>query len=193
MPRPQEDNLRRRRPRFQREPDSNEPRYNERIRVRRILLIDDDGAKLGEFMTEDALARAKEKGLDLVEVAPNANPPVCKILDYGKMKYDKKKRDSAARKRQSQVQLKEIKVRPKTDEHDMDVKVRSAAKFLQEGNKVKVTVRFRGREHAHHDIGAEQCMVVANAVKEFGSIEMPPRMEGRQMTMILAPTNAPST
>jgi len=185
---PWEGILRRRRPRFQREPENNEPRYNERIRVRRILLIDDDGTKLGEFMTEDALQRAREKGLDLVEVAPNAKPPVCKILDYGKMKYDKKKRDSAARKRQSQVQLKEIKVRPKTDEHDMDVKVRNAAKFLKEGNKVKVTVRFRGREHAHHDIGAEQCMHVANAVKEFGAIEMPPRMEGRQMTMILAPT-----
>ncbi len=141
-------------------------------------------------MTEDALARAKEKGLDLVEVAPNANPPVCKILDYGKMKYDKKKRDSAARKRQAQVQLKEIKVRPKTDDHDMGVKVRAAATFLQEGNKVKVTVRFRGREHAHHDIGAEQCMRVADAVKEWGTVEMPPRMEGRQMTMILTPTGA---
>jgi len=152
-------------------------------------LIDDDGTKLGEFMTEDALQRARDKGLDLVEVAPNAKPPVCKILDYGKLKYDKKKRESAARKRQSQVQLKEIKVRPKTDDHDMGVKVRNAAKFLKEGNKVKVTVRFRGREHAHHDIGAEQCRRVADAVKELGVIEMPPRMEGRQMTMILAPTN----
>ena len=146
---------------------------------------------MGEFMTEDALARAREKGLDLVEVAPNSNPPVCKILDYGKMKYDKKKRDASARKRQSQVQLKEIKVRPKTDDHDMNVKVRAASRFLQEGNKVKVTVRFRGREHAHHDIGAEQCMRVFHAVKDFAAIEMPPRMEGRQMTMIIAPTGAP--
>ena len=158
--------------------------------MRRILLIDDDGAKMGEFMTEDALARAREKGLDLVEVAPNANPPVCKILDYGKMKYDKKKRDAAARKRQSQVQLKEVKVRPKTDDHDMNVKVRAASRFLRDGNKVKVTVRFRGREHAHHDIGADQCMRVFRAVKDYAIIEMPPRMEGRQMTMIIAPTAA---
>ena len=153
-------------------------------------MIDDDGAKLGEFMTEDALARAREKGLDLVEVAPNANPPVCKILDYGKMKYDKKKRDAAARRRQSQVQLKEVKVRPKTDDHDMNVKVRAAARFLRDGNKVKITVRFRGREHAHHDIGADQCMRVFDAVKDFATVEMPPRMEGRQMTMIIAPTAA---
>ncbi len=141
-------------------------------------------------MTEDAMARAREKGLDLVEVAPNANPPVCKILDYGKMKYDKKKRDTAARKRQSQVQLKEIKVRPKTDDHDMMVKVRAAAGFLRQGNKVKVTVRFRGREHAHHDIGAEQCLRVFEAVKDIAVVELPPRMEGRQMTMIIAPTAA---
>jgi translation initiation factor IF-3 len=142
-------------------------------------------------MTEDALARAIEKGLDLVEVAPNANPPVCKILDYGKMKYDKKKRDATARKRQSQVQLKEIKVRPKTDDHDMNVKVRAAASFLKAGNKVKVTVRFRGREHAHHDIGADQCMRLFKAVKDFATIEMAPRMEGRQMTMIIASTFQP--
>ncbi len=183
----------RRRPRGRRfeRPENNEPRVNRRIRVPRVLVIDEIGTRLGEFMTEDAVRMAEERGLDLVEVAPGARPPVCKIADYGRMKYEKKKRDSAARKKQAQVQMKEIKVRPKTDDHDMSVKVRAARKFLGQGHKVKVTVRFRGRELAHRNIGADQCLAIADAAGELATIESMPRMEGRQMFMILAPTRRP--
>ena len=153
-----------------------------------MLLIDEENNKLGEFMTQDALALAQDRGLDLIEVAPNARPPVCKLGDWGKMKYDRKKKDAEARKKQHQVQLKELKVRPKTDDHDMDVKIKKARQFLEEGNKVKVSVWFRGREHAHHDIGAEQCMRLADAVSDVGRVELAPRMDGRRMSMILAPT-----
>lgn len=173
-------------------PKADSTRVNDRIRVPRVLLIDETGEKLGEFLTQDAMQLARDRGLDLIEVAANARPPVCRIGDYGRLKYDKKKRETAARKRQHQVQLKEVKVRPKTDEHDMGVKTRHAYKFLSEGHKVKVTVRFRGREHAHHDIGAEQCLRVAESVKDVGAIEMHPRMDGRQMTMILAPLRRPT-
>jgi len=157
------------------------------------LVIDEAGARLGEFMTEDAIRLAEERGLDLVEVAPSAQgrPPVCKIADYGRMKYEKKKRDNASRKKQMHVQMKEIKVRPKTDGHDMAVKVRHTRKFLEEGAKVKVTVRFRGRELAHRNIGSDQCLAIADAAKDLGQIEAMPRMEGRQMFMILAPLRRP--
>lgn len=181
----------RRRPRRPREApreNPNDPRVNERIRVPRVLLIDEEGTKLGEFMTEDAMRLAKERGLDLVEVSPNARPPVCRIVDYGRMKYEKSKRAAAARKKQVHVQLKEVKLRPKTDDHDMAFKVGHARRFLEEGNKVKVTVRFRGREMAHREIGAEQCMAVYEQVKEISVVEARPKMEGRQMFMILAPT-----
>ena len=164
-----------------------EHRINDRIRVPRVLLIDETGNKLGVFMTRDALEMATDKGLDLVEVAPNARPPVCRIIDYGKMKYEKKKRDTEAKKKRKTTELKELKVRPKTDEHDLAFKVRHARKFLLEGNKVKLTVRFRGREHAHHEIGAQQCMRIFNQVEEIALIEVRPRMEGRQMMMIIAP------
>lgn len=157
-----------------------------------MLVIDEEGRKLGEFLTQDAIQLARDRGLDLVEVAPNARPPVTRITDFGKLKYDKKKRDVAARRNQHQVQIKEVKIRPKTDEHDMNVKIRHARTFLEEGNKVKVTVRFRGREHAHRDIGAEQCLRLAEAVKDVGVVEAPPRMEGRQMFMILAPVRRPT-
>ncbi|MEL6347796.1 MAG: translation initiation factor IF-3 [Myxococcota bacterium] len=179
--------MRRGRRRFRPEPTEEEHRVNDRIRVPRVLLIDEEGNKLGTFLTRDAVQMAQDKGLDLVEVAPNARPPVCKILDYGKMKYEKQKRDAEARKNRTQVQLKEVKVRPKTDEHDMEVKIKQARRFLSEGNKVKITVRFRGREHAHHDIGAEKCMLIAKELGELAIIETHPRMEGRQMMMILAP------
>jgi translation initiation factor IF-3 len=171
--------------------DSSDLRVNDRIRVPRVLVIDEAGTKIGEFLTKDAIQLARERGLDLVEVAPNARPPVCRIADHGKMKYEKQKKDAAARKRQHQVQIKEIKVRPKTDDHDMDVKVKHAQRFLLEGNKVKITVRFRGREHAHHEIGATQCTIIADACKGMGIVEMTPRMDGRQMTMIIAPTFIP--
>jgi len=130
---------------------------------------------------------AREKGLDLVEVAPMARPPVCKITDFGKMKYEKKKKEAVARKNQATVELKEIKVRPKTDDHDMDVKVRQIRQFLDDGDKVKITVRFRGREIAHRDIGEEQCKRLAAMVAEVAVVEQPARMDGRQMVMMLAP------
>ena len=152
-----------------------------------MLVIDEEGKKLGEFLTEDAVRLAEERGLDLIEVAPNGRPPVCKIGDFGQLKYDRKKKAAAARKNQVQVQIKEVKVRPKTDGHDMNVKLRHVRRFLEEGNKVKVTVRFRGRELAHRDIGAKRCLAIAKEAEDLGVIESHPRMDGRQMFMILAP------
>ncbi len=170
---------------------SGEPRVNRQIRVPRVLLIDEEGRKLGEFMADDALALAQERGLDLVEVNPNARPPVCRIIDYGRFKYEKKKKSAEAKRKQVQVQIKEVKLRPKTDTHDMDVKVRNARRFLEQGHKVKITVRFRGREMAHREIGQEQCYEVYEQVKEISTIEQRPRMEGRQMFMILGSTMKP--
>lgn len=167
--------------------NANEPRVNRKIRVPRVLVIDEEGRKLGEFLTDDALRLAQERGLDLVEVAPDGRPPVCRITDYGRLKYERKKKEAAARRNQVQVQLKEVKLRPKTDEHDLDFKVRHARRFLEEGNKVKVTVRFRGREMAHRNIGEDQCYEVSKACEDLGTVESPPRMEGRQMFMIIAP------
>lgn len=169
-------------------PERNEPRVNERIRVPRVLVIDEAGEKLGELYTEEALAMARERGLDLVEVAPMARPPVCRITDFGKLKYEKKKKDAQARKNQAVVEIKEIKIRPKTDDHDFEVKERAARRFLEEGDKVKVTVRFRGREIAHRDIGESQCKKFAELLTEVATIEQLPRMDGRQMVMMLAPT-----
>ena len=171
--------------------DENEPRVNDRIRVPRVLVIDEDGNRLGEFMTRDAIQMAIDRGFDLVEVAPEARPPVCRITDFGRLKYDKKKKEAAARKNQVHVVLKEVKLRPKTDDHDMKVKVNHIRRFLDEGNKVKITVRVRGRELAHREIGEEQCQRVAKAVTDIGAVETPPRMEGKQMFMILAPTKRP--
>ena len=168
-------------------PERNEPRVNERIRVPRVLVIDEEGAKLGEFLTEDAMQMARERGLDLVEVAPLARPPVCRITDFGKLKYEKKKRDAEARKKQTIVEVKEIKLRPKTDDHDFDVKERQVRGFLDEGNKVKITVRFRGREIAHREIGEDQCKKLAEMLGELAVIEQSPRMDGRQLVMLLAP------
>ena len=173
--------------RVQPEPDKNEPRVNYRIRVPRVLVIDEEGKKLGEFLTEDAVRLAEERGLDLIEVAPEGRPPVCRIQDFGKLKYERKKKDAQARKNQVQVVVKEVKLRPKTDEHDIAVKVRHARRFLEEGNKVKVTIRFRGRELAHRDIGSQQCLRMAKECEDLGAIEAHPRMDGRQMFMILAP------
>jgi translation initiation factor IF-3 len=170
------------------EPTSNEPRVNYRIRVPRVLVIDEEGKKLGEFLTEDAIRLAEERGFDLIEVAPDARPPVCRIQDYGKVKYERKKKDAQARKNQVQVQIKEVKLRPKTDEHDIGVKVRHARRFLEDGNKVKVTIRFRGRELAHREIGTDQCRRMAKECEDLSTVEAHPRMDGRQMFMILAPT-----
>ncbi len=183
---PSEETLRRRhRPARPREDD--QPRVNDRIRATRVLVIDETGEKLGVMDTDHAQIMARDRKLDLVEVAPQAQPPVCRILDYGKLKYDRQKREAAARRSQKRQQVKELKVRPKTDDHDLEVKSRRAWSFLEDGHKVRIVVWFRGREHAHHDIGADQCMRIAEAVDDVGRIEQPPLMEGRNMTMMLAP------
>ena len=170
------------------EPATSGPRVNHKIRVPRVLVIDEVGNKLGEFLTEDAVNLARDRGLDLIEVAPKARPPVCKVGDYGKMKYEKQKRDAAARKTQVTINTKEVKIRPKTDVHDFEVKLKHARRFLTKGDKVKVTVRFRGREMAHRDIGEQQCRKLAGAVADISIIETQPRMDGRQMFLILAPS-----
>jgi translation initiation factor IF-3 len=153
------------------------------------LLIDETGEKLGQFVTRDALELAKERSLDLIEVAPNARPPVCRIGDWGRIKFERQKNETEARRKQreTRTQVKEIKVRPKTDGHDLDFKTKKVRQFLTDGDKVKITVRFRGREHAHHDLGAEQCYAVYEEVKDICKVEAPPRMDGRQMFMLLAP------
>ena len=176
-----------RRDALQSPPERNEPRVNERIRVPRVLVIDDAGEKLGEMDTTEALAMAKERGMDLVEVAPTARPPVCRIADFGKLKYERKKREAEARKNQVIVEIKEIKLRPKTDDHDFDVKFRAIEGFLADGDKVKVTVRFRGREIAHRDIGEDQCRRMADRLGATAVVEQSPRMDGKQMFMLLAP------
>ncbi len=180
--------MRRRRDYFDKPPERDELRVNQRIRVPRVLVIDEEGNKLGEFLTKDALDLARERGFDLIEVAPNARPPVCKLGDHGRLKYEKKKKETAARRKQVTVSIKEIKLRPKTDAHDFEFKVKHARRFLEEGNKVKVTIRFRGRELAHRDIGVLQCNRVFEECKDLGTVEQPARMEGRQMHMIIAPS-----
>ena len=157
------------------------------ITVPKVLVIGADGEKLGVVDTDSALAMAEEAGLDLVEVSPNTSPPVCKILDYGKLKYQEQKKASEARKRQKTVDVKEIKMRPNIDTHDYDVKMRSVNKFLGEGDKVKVTMRFRGREMAHQNLGMELLHKVRDDTNEIAKVEAMPKLEGRQMIMVLAP------
>ncbi len=160
---------------------------NEKIRAREVLVIDAEGEKRGVMPVEEALALAEEAGLDLVEVAPNAEPPVCKILDYGKYKYEAQKRAAEARKKQKTIEVKEVKMRPTIDTHDYEVKLRNLRKFIAKGDKVKVTIRFRGRELAHTDLGRELMQRVLADAGEEVKVELMPKMEGRQMVMILAP------
>jgi translation initiation factor IF-3 len=157
------------------------------ITVPKVLVIASDGEKLGVVDTDSALAMAEEEGLDLVEVSPNTSPPVCKILDYGKLKYQEQKKASEARKRQKTVDVKEIKMRPNIDTHDYEVKMRSVNKFLNEGDKVKVTMRFRGREMAHQNLGMELLHKVRDETSEIAKVEAMPKLEGRQMVMVLGP------
>ena len=152
-----------------------------------VRLVDQDGEMVGVIGLRDAIDRAIDVGLDLVEVSPNADPPVCKVLDYGKYKYDAQKRAAEARKKQKTIDIKEIKMRPSIDNHDYDVKMRNIVKFLGEGDKVKVTLRFRGREMAHQDLGMRVLDRVKEQLDELGKVEQFPKMEGRQMTMVLAP------
>jgi translation initiation factor IF-3 len=150
-------------------------------------LIDATGHNVGVVSIDEALARAAEAGLDLVEIAPNSQPPVCKILDYGKYKYQAQKKAAEARKKQRTVEIKEIKMRPNIDTHDYDVKMRSIRRFFEEGDKVKVTLRFRGREMAHQELGAQLLDRVKQDTSTVAKVESEPRLEGRQMVMVLAP------
>jgi translation initiation factor IF-3 len=169
-------------------PQKEGPRANRDIRgVREVQLIDDTGQNRGVMPFLDALRAAEEAGLDLVEIAPNSTPPVCKILDYGKFRFNEQKKQAEARKKQKTVEVKEIKLRPGIDDHDYDVKMRAMKGFFEEGNKVKITLRFRGREMAHQDIGLRVLDRVRADTSDLAKVESEPNLEGRQVTMVLAP------
>ena len=155
----------------------------------RVQLVDAEGANRGIVPTEDAVVLAEEAGLDLVEVAPNSDPPVCKILDYGRFKFQTQKKAAEARKKQKTFEVKEIKMRPNIDSHDYDVKIKAIRKFFEGGDKVKVTLRFRGREMAHQNLGMELLDKVRSDTAELAKVEAEPKLEGRQMVMVLAPTH----
>ncbi len=168
-------------------PSRDGPRVNQEINALKVRLIDERGEMIGVVSRNDALVKAGEAGLDLVEVAAAADPPVVKILDFGKFKYEEQKKKNEARKKQKIIEVKEIKLRPGIDDHDYDVKMRSMQKFIEDGDKVKVTMRFRGRELAHQEIGMNVLMRVRDDLDKLAKIEQHPRMEGRQMTMVLSP------
>ena len=168
-------------------PAKDGPRINDEITSKTILLIGDDGHKYGEIGLDEALALGEEKGFDVVEVSPDNKPPVCKLMDYGKYKYEQQKKANEARKKQKVIEIKEIKFRPNTDTHDYEVKMRSVMKFLEGGDKVKITLRFRGREMAHAELGRKLLERVADDVTALGKIEAMPRLEGRQMVMMINP------
>ena len=163
------------------------PRYNEFIQSEKVRVIDEEGENLGVMYTREAIAQAAEVGLDLVEVSPNADPPVCKFLDVGKYKYEAQKKANLARKSQKTQEIKEIKMRPNIDDHDYDTKMRNVVRFIEDGDKVKITLRFRGRELSHQQLGMNLLRKVQDDVAEIAKIEAFPRMEGRQMLMVLAP------
>ena len=160
---------------------------NEQIRDREVRVISDSGEQLGIMSARDARRLAEEKNLDLVKIAPNAKPPVCKVMDYGKYRFEQAKREKEARKNQKTVEIKEIRLSLNIDTHDFETKARHAEKFLKAGNKVKVSIRFRGREMAHTNLGLDSMAKFAEACKDFSSVEKPAKLEGRQMLMFLAP------
>ena len=163
---------------------------NQQIRVPEIRLIDEEGDNHGVVTPAHAIAMAVEVGLDLVEISPNANPPVCKIMDLGKFKYETQKKAAEARKKQKVIEVKEVKFRPNIDTHDYDVKMRNVNRFLEDGDKVKVTLRFRGREMAHQELGRDLLRRVADDLEGIAKVENMPKMEGRQMIMVVAPAKA---
>jgi translation initiation factor IF-3 len=167
-----------------------EQRLNDDITYEQIRLVSDSGEQLGILSPDEARKIAEERGMDLVEIAPNAEPPVCRLMDYGKYLYASAKKKQESKKKQKQITVKEIKFRPGTDIGDYDIKVRNLTKFLDAGNKVKVTLRFRGREMAHQELGMEMLKRVEEDLKEIGVVEQMPKMEGRQMVMVLAPLKA---
>ena len=163
------------------------PRSNREIRIPKVQLINEEGVNLGVIATDQALRMAEEAGLDLVEISPNAEPPVCKILDLGKLKYANQKKAAEARKKQKIVEVKEIKMRPNIDTHDYEVKMKATNRFFEEGDKVKVTLKFRGREMAHQELGMKLLLQVKEDTATIAKVEAEPKLEGRQMMMVLAP------
>ena len=163
------------------------PRSNRDIRIPKVQLIDAEGQNLGVVPTDEAMKMAEEAGLDLVEISPNSEPPVCKILDLGKLKYANQKKAAEARKKQKIVEIKEIKMRPNIDTHDYEVKMKAMNRFFEEGDKVKVTLKFRGREMAHQELGMKLLLQVKDDTVEIAKVEAEPKLEGRQMMMVLAP------
>jgi translation initiation factor IF-3 len=166
---------------------TDEVNVNESIRARQVRLIGSDGSQLGIMDTRDALATAAREGLDLVEVAPNADPPVCRVMDYGKFKYQASKKAQESKKKSKAIQLKEIRLRPNTEEHDLDFKIKNAKKFLEKRDRVKVSVLFRGREMSHMDVGFTLLKKMADEVVEVGTVEQHPTREGWRLTMVLVP------
>jgi translation initiation factor IF-3 len=160
---------------------------NRDILAEKVRCIDPEGEMLGVLTVREGILKAEEFGLDLVEVSPNADPPVCKILDYGKFKYEAQKKKNEAKKKQKVIEIKEIKLRPNIDDHDFEVKMKNVRKFIGEGDKVKVTLRFRGREMAHQDLGMNVLNRVRDEMEEAAKVESYPKMEGRQMIMVIAP------
>ncbi|MGY6567497.1 MAG: translation initiation factor IF-3 [Salinarimonas sp.] len=169
-------------------PQKEGPRANRDIRgVREVQLIDDEGTNRGVVPFAEALQLAEDVGLDLVEIAPNSEPPVCKLLDYGKFRFDQQKKAAEARKKQKTVEVKEVKLRPGIDKHDYETKMKNVRRFFEEGDKVKITLRFRGREMAHQNLGLNLLLKVKEEIQEVAKVELEPQLEGRQMIMILAP------
>ena len=166
---------------------ADENRTNEQIRVPRVRLIDENGEMQGVVQTREALQKAQDAGLDLVEISPNADPPVCKILDYGKFRYQEQKRKNEARKKQKVVEIKELKLRPTIEQHDLDVKLKAAFRFLEEGDKVKFTLRFRGREMSHRDLGIKVLDRVKEALGDKVRIDQEPKFEGTLVIMVVSP------
>ena len=172
---------------FQRRNRDRGPRYNNRINSPEVQVISSNGENLGILNTNEAIAMAKEEGLDLIEIAPNAKPPVCKIIDMGKFKYDAQKKANKAKKKQKIVLLKEIKLRPVTETHDYEFKVKNAKKFIIKGDKVKFTIRFKGRELQHSHLGNELMSKIKEDMKEVGKVELHPKFDGKQMIMVIQP------
>ena len=172
---------------FQRRTKPRGPRTNEKIRATQVQVINSDGKNLGTLSTQEAINIAKQKGLDLIEISPNANPPVCKIIDIGKYKYDLQKKANKAKKKQKIVNLKEIKLRPVTEIHDYNFKIKNAQKFLSKGDKVKFTVLFKGREMQHTHLGHKLMQRIINDISALGKVEVQPKFEGRQIIMIVQP------
>ena len=165
----------------------NDLQINEEIREREVRVVDEQGGQLGIMSTQQALKLAEEQQLDLVNIAPSAKPPVCKLMDYGKYRFEQSKREKEIKKNQKVIEIKEVRLSATIEDHDIDVRFRQAVKFLQDGNKVKVSIRFRGRQIAHSEIGTDVMQSFAERIKEYGVVDKKPAIEGRNMTMMLAP------